>query len=67
MDILVKEIDVLKSTKFKGKVLSEYIIYLMVDETPIEAYTVFGSDKVVELIEKLKGTSTINKTHFETN
>lgn len=67
MDILVKEIDVLKSTKFKGKVLSEYIIYLMVDETPIEAYTVFGSDKVVEVIQKLKGTSTINKTHFETN
>lgn len=67
MDILVKEIDVLKSTKFKGKVLSEYIIYLMVDETPIEAYTVFGSDKVVEVIQKLKGTSTINKTYFETN
>lgn len=60
MKLLVKEIDSYKSSKFKGKVIAEFIVYVMADETPTEAYTVFGKEavnnKVIELMEKLSIT-----------
>lgn len=42
MYILVKKIDEYKSKVHKDKTISEYIIYLMVDDTPIEANTALG-------------------------
>lgn len=45
MYILVKKIDEYKSTKYKNKFVSEFIVYLMVDNTPIEANTVLGEEQ----------------------
>lgn len=44
MRILVKICDIFKSSKHKNKYFYEFIIYLMVDETPIEAYTEIGGE-----------------------
>lgn len=45
MYILVKKIDEYKSKKHKDKVIPEYIVYLMIDNTPIEAVTAFGNEQ----------------------
>lgn len=42
MYILVKKIDEYKSKVHKNKTIPEYIVYLMLDDTPIEANTAFG-------------------------
>jgi hypothetical protein len=42
MNILVKICDVLKSSTYKNKYAYEFIVYLMYDETPIEAYLELG-------------------------
>ncbi len=42
MRIVAKEIDRYESKRHKNKNISEYIIYLMVDNIPIEAYIEFG-------------------------
>ena len=42
MRILVKICDIFKSSKHKNKYFYEFIVYLMVDETPIEAHTEIG-------------------------
>ena len=42
MYILVKKIDEYKSKVHKNKIVPEFIIYLMIDNTPIEANTVLG-------------------------
>jgi hypothetical protein len=49
MNILVKEIDIYKSKKHKGRIISEFIIYLMMGETIIEAHTAMG-DSTKDLI-----------------
>ena len=64
MDIKINEIDVYKSTKFKGKVLSEYIVYLMVDDTPVEAYTAFGEELTI-VLNTLKDINNIESTYFQ--
>lgn len=53
MQILVKQIDTLKSQKHKNKTILEYIVYFMLDSTPIEAYTEFGTKMVNERIKKI--------------
>lgn len=45
MYILVKKIDEYKSTRHKNKVIPEFIVYLMIDDTPIEANTAFGEEQ----------------------
>jgi hypothetical protein len=54
MKILVKECDRLKSSLHKGRYVSEYIIYLIDKEIPIECHTVIGldakNDKILDLI-----------------
>lgn len=42
MFILVKKIDEYKSKIHKNKIIPEFIVYLMIDDTPIEAITVLG-------------------------
>ncbi len=45
MHILIKKIDEYKSKNHKNKVILEYIVYLMVDDTPVEAVTAFGAEE----------------------
>ena len=45
MNILIKKIDVYKSTKFKGNVINQYIIYTLFDDTPINAVIANGEDE----------------------
>lgn len=45
MYILVKKIDEYKSKTHKNKVVPEFIVYLMIDDTPIEAVTAFGEEQ----------------------
>lgn len=54
MRIVWKEVDIYKSTQFKGKTLPEYIIYVMVDDTIIEAYIEIGDENKLKRIETLK-------------
>lgn len=53
MRLVIREIDKYKSAKHKNKILTEYIIYLMYGDTPIEAYLEIGelakNKKIVEL------------------
>jgi len=65
MHILVKRIDTYKSTKHKGKFISEFIIYVMIDEVPIEAYTELSTQAVVDRIEELKKNKGIETAYFE--
>ena len=53
MQILVKQIDTLKSQKHKNKTIFEYIVYLMVGSTPIKAYAEIGTNMVNERIQKI--------------
>lgn len=55
--IVIKEIDKLLSALHKDRIVSEYIIYVIMDDNyiqPLEAYTEFGDDakktRVNELI-----------------
>lgn len=54
MRIVIKECDRLKSITHKGKMVSEYLIYLMDGETPIECYNEVGVaskyDRVNEIL-----------------
>jgi hypothetical protein len=51
--IIVKEIDRLNSTVFKEKQISEYLIYLMLDDIKLNAYTEIGSDAKKERVNEL--------------
>lgn len=42
--IVIKEIDRLTSTVHSGKVVSEYLIYYMVDDVKVDAYTEIGNE-----------------------
>lgn len=53
MRILTKEIDKYKSLRHKSKMISQFIIYLMAEDVPIEAYLEFGIDKRDERIDRL--------------
>lgn len=66
MRIVTKEIDQYKSRIHRNKLISEYIIYLMVDDIPIEAYTEMGikeRDKRVAFLNQ-KSNSQLEITHF---
>jgi len=52
MTVVVKPIDEYKSKKFKGKVLSEYIVYQMINGMPIKADTALGDNARDILIAK---------------
>lgn len=45
MYILVKKIDEYRSKRHKNKFIPEFIVYLMIDDTPIEATTAFGEEQ----------------------
>lgn len=51
--IVIKEIDVLTSKLHKGRVVTEYMIYLMENDVKLSCYTVIGDDakknKIIEL------------------
>jgi hypothetical protein len=51
--IIVKEIDRFNSTVFKEKQISEYLIYLMLDDIKLNAYTEIGSDAKKERVNEL--------------
>lgn len=53
MQILVKQIDTLKSLKHKNKTVFEYIVYLILGTTAIEAYTEIGTNMVDNRVKKL--------------
>lgn len=55
-----------KSTIHNNKAITEYIVYVMVDETPIEAYTELGVDAVIDRVFKLKEIKGIETALFET-
>jgi hypothetical protein len=59
MRILVKTCDVFKSQKHKQKYFYEFIIYVMVDDTPIEAYTEIGGELRNKRILELMSTHDI--------
>jgi hypothetical protein len=59
MQILVKQIDTLKSKTHKNKTLVEYIVYLILGNTPIEAYTEIGANM---LNQRLKTLLSLNDT-----
>jgi len=54
MKIVVKESDKLVSTLHKGKVISEYLVYLMDGDKPLMCYIEFGepskNDRVNDII-----------------
>jgi hypothetical protein len=48
MDILIKEIDTYTSKNFKGKTITEKIMYVMNNERPVEAEIfISDSDKLI--------------------
>ena len=53
MEILSKKIDTFKSSKHKGKSIDEYITYLMVDGTRIEAYVTLGLELTDMFVESI--------------
>jgi hypothetical protein len=57
MTILSKEIDKYKSAKHKKKIITEYIVYLMIDNIPIEAYIEFGSNNMHNRINIIKNNN----------
>jgi len=66
--IVIKEIDVYSSKLFKGKIISEYLIYVELDGTRLYAYTELGEDAKKERVNELileqiitEDTITINK------
>ena len=51
--IVIKEIDVLVSKLHKGRVITEYLIYLMENDVKLACYSVIGDEakenKIIEL------------------
>lgn len=70
MQILVKQIDTLKSKTHKNKTLVEYIVYLILGNTPIEAYTEIGTNMLnqrLKTLVSLNNTKNITITHDYNN
>jgi len=63
MKIVVKEIDQLKSTKHKNKIINEYIIYVMIGSTIIEAYTEIGDDNKNRKLKELEAQNSYGTTN----
>ena len=55
--IIVKEFDRLHSKTFKGKFISEYIIYLMDNDIKLEAYTEIGDKAKNERLEMITSSN----------
>ena len=51
--ILIKEIAIYQKKGDKKKEVSEYIIYVMVGDTKIEAYTEIGQDSKINRLNEL--------------
>ena len=57
MTVVVKPIDQYKSKTFKGKMITEYIVYQMINGIPIKANTVIGDNaRDILIAEYLKET-----------
>jgi hypothetical protein len=54
MEILIKTIDEYESSTHKNKTIVEYIIYVMVGDTPIKAYTELGLTNLYQRLDELK-------------
>ena len=55
--IIVKEFDRLHSKTFKGKFISEYIIYLMDNDIKLETYTEIGNKAKNERLEMITSSN----------
>jgi len=55
--IIVKEFDRLHSKTFKGKFISEYIIYLMDNDIKLETYTEIGDKAKNERVEMITSSN----------
>jgi hypothetical protein len=53
MVLLSKEIDKYISEKYEGRVISEYIIYVMCGETITSAYIELGDENKIKKINEL--------------
>ncbi len=64
MDINIKVIDEYKSKRHKGKLLTEFIVYMSIDGQQIKAYTVIGDENMNSLVESLKISNDISNIIF---
>lgn len=67
MRIVAREIDKYKSTVHEDKYISEYIIYLMVENVPIEAHLMMGTkdrDKTVSQLNLLHNIDSITHEYL---
>ena len=68
MRIIAKQIDVFKSVTQKNKYINQYIIYLMYEDTPVNAFIEYGEEaknkKMVELSVKYQITNNITNEYL---
>lgn len=60
MRIVTNEIDIYKSSKQKSKTISEYVVYLMFENTPVEAYIEYGVEAKEKRIKELISIHRVN-------
>lgn len=53
MRILIKENDKLKSVRHKGRMVSEYLIYLMVDNVAVKCYNEIGENAKLDRVNDI--------------
>lgn len=62
MKILVKESDRLRGTIKPDTIISEYLIYLMVDDnTPVECHIAYGEDERDTWLNIIQATHAVSK------
>ena len=68
MRIVTNEIDIYKSSKKRGKTISEYVVYLMFENTIVEAYIEYGVEakekRIKELISKHRVNNNITNNYL---
>jgi len=65
--IVIKEIDRLNSTVHKPKSISEYLIYVMLDDVKLKAYTEIGEAAKKERVNELLLTHFITEQNNKIN
>lgn len=65
--IVIKEIDRLNSTVHKPKSISEYLIYIMLDDVKLKAYTEIGEAAKKERVNELLLTHFITEQNNKIN
>lgn len=64
MTILIKENDRLKSITHKGRVISEYLIYLMNGETAVKCYSEIGNSAKENRVNEMLMTDFENNNNL---